>query len=153
MARLRARDRQIEVLEGSGRQGGGDEAETFASAGFEDPGDEKTVQEIGLRPFPVLPRQAVDVGVLPVGAEDQSARRHVPVHLGEMLQLFAREIDHRRHELRAVGVVRQHVHRASRGLALAVRVVLQERIEVLKNGLRPGRGCLDFQTHSDDSEN
>src|SRR5204862_7096255 len=84
VTRLRARDREIEIFQGSGRQGRGDEAEAFAATGFEDPGDEKTIQAIGVRALPVLLREAGDAGVLPVRTQDPYPRRHAAIHPGEM---------------------------------------------------------------------
>ena len=126
-------------------QGQMNEAEAFGAPGFHQGGNQQPVQEAPLAAGVAEGQQGVDVRVLLVRSQLQPARDHHLVHLLEMHQLLLGQGDQGWNDAGAVRVFDHEAHGQGRGLALAVGVIDQKRVEMLQDVPGPGRIGLRCQ--------
>jgi len=109
-------------------------AKPLASAGFDDPRHQKPIEQVDLGASTHQREEPRDVDVLHVGSERAAARGDDAVDPAKVIELFAREVDHRLHEGSLVGVMRCERHGGGRCLAFAGRVILQEERKIGAHG-------------------
>src|SRR5215467_7811102 len=95
VANLGAGEAAIGALQRPRRERGREQPEAFATSSLEDPGHEQPIEEVLFRSLSILPGEKADVRVLAIGAQRQPSRGEVSIDFGEMIELLAREIDHR----------------------------------------------------------
>ena len=119
-----------------------DQPEALGPAAFDDRCQQEPVEEAVDRIGFAEVHQALNVGVLfHLFGQVNAAFRHVRINLLKMLKLLDAGFDQLGNDLEAIGIFRHETHRHSRGFALAIRVVLQERREIGHHGRDPLGPC------------
>src|SRR5262249_27696495 len=85
----------IEILERSRRQGVRNHSKALAAPRLHYAGYHQSVQQIKGRPATNPLAQLQHVDVLAIGAEHQTSFGDLPVHLLKVVELLARELNHR----------------------------------------------------------
>ncbi len=109
-------------------------------ARLDEPEEQKPVGE----PAPVGPRKPeklLGIGIAFVPAETPAAREEPLVDQPEMLELFDGESTHPAHQLVVIRVGHDERERGCRRFLLAMRVIVEERVEVGRRDLYPGARC------------
>ena len=146
VARLRLVERPVEVAKLPGGQRLVEEPESLAAPGLHDPEDDQSVQEVLVHvALAQQPVHGARVGVGLVLAEAGPSRDQEAMHLAEVREFFAGELDHRVHEIAPTGVVSCELERRLHDLPLGMGVVLQEGVEVRQDGGLPLVGRVEAE--------